>query len=43
MFFICSFGFGIEYEEDIIVSNSDGIRRKLFCGIEKGKYKCKNY
>lgn len=41
--YVHSSGFGIEHEEDTIVSNSDGTRRKLSCGTEKGKHKCKNH
>lgn len=35
MFFLCSVGFVVEYDGDRF--------NNLICGIEKGRYKVKNY
>ena len=38
-----SSGFGVEKLEDNIIKADDATKRKLICGTEKGRHKCKNY
>lgn len=42
-YIFCSFGFGVVLIEDDVVMDEKGEKRKINCGIEKGKYKSKNY
>jgi len=38
-----SSGFGVESSEDSMVAVDNGTKRRLICGTEKGRHKCKNY
>jgi hypothetical protein len=37
-----SSGFGVESIEDSMIEDENGKKKKISCGTEKGKHKCKN-
>lgn len=42
-YIVFSSGFAIGTSDDSLVPDVTGIKRKLLCGTEKGRHKCKNY
>lgn len=42
-YIVFSSGFAIETSDDSVVPDVNGVKRKLLCGTEKGRYKCKNF
>lgn len=41
--FLCSSDFGVTSNEDNIVTDEKGNKRKMDCGTEKGKHHSKNH